>query len=84
MAKDEEIRADDLPLELATTKEWAAALDRILPSDAGLDAILQAVEEHLITRALTQAHGVQARAADQLKTSRSLLQYKLKRRQEFQ
>lgn len=82
MAKDEEIRADDLPLELATTKEWAAALDRILPSDTGLDAILQAVEDHLITRALTQAHGVQARAADQLKISRSLLQYKLKRRQQ--
>ena len=80
MARDEEIQADDLPLELTSSKDWTCGLDRILPLDAGLEPTLSAVEEHMITRALARAHGVQARAADLLKISRSLLQYKLKHR----
>jgi two-component system NtrC family response regulator len=81
MAKDEEIRPEDLPLELATPHDWAGALDRILPPDAALEPTLHAVEDHMITRALTRAHGIQARAAEFLKISRSLLQYKLRQRQ---
>jgi two-component system, NtrC family, response regulator len=78
MAQHEEIQPDDFPLELAATGEWLQALDRILPPDAPLDPTLKAVEHHMIARALTRAEGVQARAADLLKISRSLLQYKLK------
>ena len=84
MAKGEEIQEDDLPLELTPSQDWAGALDRLLPLDATLDRTLQTVEEHMISRALTQANGVQARAADLLKISRSLLQYKLKQRQDKQ
>lgn len=82
MAKGEEIQVDDLPLELTPSQDWAGALDRLLPLDATLGHTLQTVEDHMISRALAQANGVQARAADLLKISRSLLQYKLKQRQD--
>ena len=78
MAQDEEIQPDDFPLELAASGEWLQALDRILPPDGPLDPTLKAIERHMISRALTRAGGVQAKAADLLKISRSLLQYKLK------
>jgi two-component system NtrC family response regulator len=55
-------------------------LDRFLPKDAPLEATLRVIEERMINRALVQAKGVQARAADILRISRSLLQYKLKHR----
>jgi two-component system NtrC family response regulator len=80
MAQGEDIEPDDLPVELATSGDWAQALDRIIPQDAPLEPTLRAVEERMINRALAQAKGVQARAADLLKISRSLLQYKLKHR----
>jgi two-component system NtrC family response regulator len=78
MAKTEEILPDDFPLELVASGEWLTALDRILPHDVPLDSTLKAVERHMIIRALSRANGVQAKAAELLKISRSLLQYKLK------
>ncbi|HKW85871.1 MAG TPA: sigma-54 dependent transcriptional regulator [Nitrospiraceae bacterium] len=78
MAKEEEIRPDDFPLELAASGEWLTALDRILPSNTSLDFTLKAIERHMIVRALACANGVQAKAAELLGISRSLLQYKLK------
>ncbi|MEP6887077.1 MAG: sigma-54 dependent transcriptional regulator [Nitrospirales bacterium] len=78
MAQTEDIQPNDFPLELAATGEWLSALDRILPPDAPLDPTLKSVERHMIARALAQANGVQAKAAELLKISRSLLQYKLK------
>jgi two-component system NtrC family response regulator len=78
MAKTEEILPDDFPLELVASGEWLIALNRILPHDVPLDSALKAVERHMIMRALARANGVQAKAAELLKISRSLLQYKLK------
>ncbi len=78
MAKEEEIQPDDFPLELAASGEWLTALDRILPSNTSLDFTLKAIERHMIVRALACANGVQAKAAELLGISRSLLQYKLK------
>ncbi|TLY36566.1 MAG: sigma-54-dependent Fis family transcriptional regulator, partial [Nitrospirae bacterium] len=78
MAKSEEIQQSDLPLELTAAKEWLAALDRLLPAKSPLDATLTAIERHLVHRALAQSNGVQAKAAEILGISRSLLQYKLK------
>ena len=78
MSKADEIQPDDFPLELAATGDWLTALDRILPHDVPLDSTLKAVERHMIIRALAHANGVQAKAAELLKISRSLLQYKLK------
>ncbi|MDC8448052.1 MAG: sigma-54 dependent transcriptional regulator [Nitrospira sp.] len=78
MAQDDEIQPDDFPLELSATGEWEQAFDRILPDDAPLDSTLKAVERLMISRALARTGGIQARAADLLQVSRSLLQYKLK------
>lgn len=78
MAKTEEIQPDDLPLELTAAKEWLEALGRLLPAKAPLDATLKAIERHLVHRALAQSNGVQAKAAELLGISRSLLRYKLK------
>lgn len=78
MARDDEIQPSDFPLELSATGEWEPAFERILPVDAPLDRTLKAVERLMITRALARASGIQARAADLLGISRSLLQYKLK------
>ncbi|HZS12736.1 MAG TPA: sigma-54 dependent transcriptional regulator [Nitrospirales bacterium] len=78
MATDELIQPDDLPIELVAGREWMEALDRILPGHAELDATVKSIERHLIMRALERANGVQARAAEMLGISRSLLQYKLK------
>lgn len=81
MAQTEDIQPNDFPLELAATGEWLSALDRFLPPDAPLDPTLKSIERHMITRALAQANGIQAKAAERLKISRSLLQYKLKQLQ---
>ncbi|HJT22711.1 MAG TPA: sigma-54 dependent transcriptional regulator [Nitrospira sp.] len=82
MARGEEIEPEDLPIELTTSRDWESALDRIVPVDAPLEPTLRAIERRMIARALDHAKGVQARAAEMLKISRSLLQYKLKHRHE--
>lgn len=78
MAQSDQMQPEDFPIELVISNDWSAALDRILPDKAPLDATLKSIECHLIARALRQSHGVQARAAEMLGISRSLLQYKLK------
>jgi two-component system NtrC family response regulator len=82
MAQGDEIKPEDLPMELAITDhDWCAALDRVLPENAPLGSTLRALERHLIARALARSNGVQAKAAELLGISRSLLQYKLKGRE---
>jgi len=78
MAKSEDIQASDFPFELAATGEWPHVLDRILPSNVPLDTTLKTIERGLIVRALRQTGGVQAKAAELLGISPSLLQYKMK------
>ena len=78
MARSEEIQPEDFPIELVASGDWSASLDRILPDKAQLDETLKSIERHLIARALRQSQGVQAKAAEMLGISRSLLQYKLK------
>ena len=79
MATTEEIQPNDLPIELATVSgDWLSALDRILPDLVPLASTLKSIENHLIQRALSRCQGVQAKAAELLGISRSLLQYKLK------
>jgi two-component system NtrC family response regulator len=78
MAQNHDIQPDDFPLELSATGEWEQAFDRIVPIEASLDSTLKSVERLMITRALARAGGIQARAANLLGISRSLLQYKLK------
>ena len=72
------LRPEDLPDSLPRQKTVVTALSgpelgRPLPE------LLEAIEAGLIHKALTQARGVQAQAAELLGISRSNLQYKLKK-----
>ena len=78
MAQDQEIQPEDFPIELKERNEWISTLNRLIPPDAPLDSTLKAIECHMINRAMTLSHGVQAKAAGILQISRSLLQYKIK------
>jgi two-component system NtrC family response regulator len=55
--------------------------EKFLPSDLPLPKILSGVEERLLKRALEDANNVQARAAETLGITKSLLQYKMKKYQ---
>jgi two-component system NtrC family response regulator len=78
MALDADIQPSDFELEEAASGEWLNVLDQILPANAPLDATLRSIERHMISRALARSNSVQAKAAQLLKISRSLFQYKLK------
>jgi len=78
------IEADDVqpdsmpPLEENT---WSAGLDlkQMVPDSASLNDVLYAIEEKMLIQALEDTNHVQARAADQLGITKSLLQYKMKK-----
>ena len=53
--------------------------EKFLPSDMPLPEVLTGVEEKMVKRALEEANFVQARAAEGLGITKSLLQYKMKK-----
>ncbi len=71
------ITAGDLPLELRPGQEPAAATE--LPQDVSLNDALEDLERRMIVRALAQAGGVAAHAAEALGLTKSNLAYKLKK-----
>lgn len=60
---------------------WGQELDlqQIIPEDAGLNDVLYAVEKKMLTQALVDTEYIQARAAEKLGITKSLLQYKMKK-----
>jgi len=60
---------------------WSPDVDfeKFIPPDLPLPEILSGVEEEMVKRALEEAHYVQARAAESLGITKSLLQYKMKK-----
>ena len=60
---------------------WSESLDlsRFVPEGLTLNEIMDGIEERLVRRALEEAEGVQAKAAEKLGLSKSLLQYKMKK-----
>jgi two-component system NtrC family response regulator len=62
---------------------WGQDVDlrQIIPEDAGLNEVLYAVEKKMLTQALSDTDYVQARAAENLGITKSLLQYKMKKYQ---
>lgn len=73
-ALPEEIRADKVTASVSTSQSMA-----MLPPDVSLPEHLEHMEKEIISQALIECHGVQARAAACLGISRSNLQYKLKK-----
>jgi two-component system NtrC family response regulator len=67
--------------ELGTKHEWSLGLDinQFIPDNLGLSDVLNGIEEKLVRKALEEAKFVQARAAEKLGITKSLLQYKMKK-----
>jgi len=67
--------------ELTSSQEWSTGLEinQFIPENLSLAEVLNGIEEKLVRKALEDAFYVQARAAEQLGITKSLLQYKMKK-----
>nr|WP_320012623.1 sigma-54 dependent transcriptional regulator [uncultured Desulfobulbus sp.] len=67
--------------ELITAQEWSTGLElsQFIPENLSLAEVLNGIEEKLVRKALDDNFYVQARAAEQLGITKSLLQYKMKK-----
>ena len=73
------INVDDLPLEIRDEESQFKSVVDLLPVELNLADTLDRIESALIKRALVRAKFVQARAAELLDISRTLMSYKLKK-----
>ncbi len=67
--------------ELINAQEWSSGLElsQFIPENLSLAEVLNGIEEKLVRKALDDNFYVQARAAEQLGITKSLLQYKMKK-----
>lgn len=67
--------------DLTPVQEWSSGLDihQFIPENLALSEVLNGIEERLVRKALEEANFVQARAAEKLGITKSLLQYKMKK-----
>ena len=67
--------------QLVNAHEWSTGLElnQFIPDNLSLAEVLNGIEERLVRKALDDTGYVQARAAEQLGISKSLLQYKMKK-----
>lgn len=84
LCDDSKIRSEDVqPESLGSDKQKAFGqeldLSQVIPVDAGLNDVLYAIEDRMLNQALDDTAYVQARAAEKLGITKSLLQYKMKK-----
>ncbi len=84
LCDDNIIEADDVqPESLGSNGQqaWSRDLDleQLVPKNAGLNEVLYAIEDKMLNQALDEMGYVQARAAEKLGITKSLLQYKMKK-----
>lgn len=84
LCDDNKITGDDVqPESMGNDKQqaWGQDIDlsQVIPVDAGLNDVLYAIEDKMLHQALEAASYVQARAAEKLGITKSLLQYKMKK-----
>lgn len=67
--------------ELNSAHEWTTSLElnQFIPENLSLAEVLNGIEERLVRKALEDTNFIQARAAEQLGITKSLLQYKMKK-----
>ncbi len=80
------IRTEDVHPDMSAESAavgWAPDIDieKFIPANLPLPEVLSGVEERMVKRALKDADYVQARAAERLGITKSLLQYKMKKYQ---
>lgn len=86
LCTDNVIEAEDVQPDTLYGDErpaWGQDMDlqKIIPDGADLNEVLYAVEKKMLIQALTSTDYVQARAAENLGITKSLLQYKMKKYQ---
>lgn len=69
----------DTPLSEQSSLEDELDLNQVIPAEAQLNDVLYTVEKKMLLNALDDCEYVQARAADKLGITKSLLQYKMKK-----
>jgi two-component system NtrC family response regulator len=84
LCNDTVIEAEDVQPDSLNPVEqnlWSQNLDlkQLLPDAVSLNDVLYAVEEKMLIQALDETNHVQARAAEKLGITKSLLQYKMKK-----
>lgn len=84
LCNDNVIEADDVQpdsIQMMEQSSWSQNLDlqQLLPDSVGLNDVLYTVEEKMLLQALEDTGYVQARAAEKLGITKSLLQYKMKK-----
>jgi two-component system NtrC family response regulator len=75
----EDVQPYTLQAVTHSDKDLDADLDRLFPRGTVLPEALDSIEKSLVSRALEEADYVQARAAENLGITKSLLQYKMKK-----
>ena len=75
----EDVQPDTLYAEEKPSMNQEIDLRQFFTEDAGLNDVLHAIEKSMLTQALNDNDYVQARAADKLGITKSLLQYKMKK-----
>ncbi len=83
LCSNDHIEAEDVQPDSTdlSTHEWSSSLDltQFIPENLSLSEVLNGIEEKLVRQALEQADNIQARAAEHLGITKSLLQYKMKK-----
>ncbi|HEB70586.1 MAG TPA: sigma-54-dependent Fis family transcriptional regulator [Desulfobulbus sp.] len=83
LCADDRIEAEDVQPDSTefSSQKWSSGLDlaQFVPEGLSLSEVLNGIEEKLVRQALENANNVQARAAEQLGITKSLLQYKMKK-----
>lgn len=84
LCNNETIEAEDVQPDsssLPASQEWSTGLEleQFIPEGLSLSEVLNGIEEKLVRQALEEANNVQARAAEKLGITKSLLQYKMKK-----
>ena len=84
LCSNDVIKPEDVHPDMVSEKEetcWSPDVDleKFLPANLPLPDVLSGVEERMVKRALEEADYVQARAAEALGITKSLLQYKIKK-----
>jgi len=83
LCSDDRIDAEDVQPDSSElrSQEWSFGLDlaQFVPEGLKLSDVLNGIEEKLVRQALENADNIQARAAEKLGITKSLLQYKMKK-----
>ncbi|NIA05806.1 MAG: response regulator [Proteobacteria bacterium] len=84
LCNNDRIEAEDVQPDFTESSgnlEWSVGLDlkQFVPDGLSLSEVLNGIEEKLVRQALENSANVQARAAEKLGITKSLLQYKMKK-----